>query len=349
MMMNRTLANSFHEQLDSIKSTSLPQMKHFIQKRIAKCKIPTINRMMKRSLIIGYSSKNNVAKHNESDYEFGWGSDFDDDDDDQDFVVDDDIVMDDDELSDPNQDDDLQFNDENGKEKIQNTSLRQTKRPISDPPPPPLPKCPPPDLIEETTIPSNSDTNSYETLSITTTIMDNCLPRIDKNDYLIPNISSSSLKSFDKIKLNYRSSPNISSVTDRPLPPIPKYEYNLMNDDDEMFKNYQWFQDIERDDAENLLIRHYNIDGAFLVRKSKRAGICMPYTLTLYFNHRIFHLNIRIRSDQQYALGTEKLREKTFQTIADLIEHHYQEPIYLTSRGMIAGKTTLISMPFGYQ
>lgn len=59
--------------------------------------------MMKRSLIIGYSSKNNVAKHNESDYEFGWGSDFDDDDDDQDFVVDDDIVMDDDELSDPNQ------------------------------------------------------------------------------------------------------------------------------------------------------------------------------------------------------------------------------------------------------
>lgn len=36
--------------------------------------------MVKRSLIIGYSTKN-VAKHNESDYEFGWGSDFDDDDD----------------------------------------------------------------------------------------------------------------------------------------------------------------------------------------------------------------------------------------------------------------------------
>lgn len=33
-MMNRhrTLTNSFHEQLDNIKSTSLPQMKQFIQK-----------------------------------------------------------------------------------------------------------------------------------------------------------------------------------------------------------------------------------------------------------------------------------------------------------------------------
>ncbi|OTF80895.1 hypothetical protein BLA29_004137, partial [Euroglyphus maynei] len=117
----------------------------------------------------------------------------------------------------------------------------------------------------------------------------------------MPNIP---LRSIDKIKQGYRSSPNILSVTDRPLPPIPKCTRN-----DKLFNDYPWFIDIEREESENLL-RRYNIDGGFLVRKSKRAGICMPYTLTLYFNHRIFHLNIRLRSDQQFALGTEKLKEK---------------------------------------
>lgn len=95
-------------------------------------------------------------------------------------------------------------------------------------------------------------------------------------------------------------------MTDRPLPPIPRYQY-IQNDD--IFKNHPWFLDIERDESE-ILLRRCNINGGFLVRKSKRAGICMPYTLTLYFNHRIFHLNIRIRPDQQFALGTEKLKEK---------------------------------------
>lgn len=346
MNRHRTLTNSFHEQLDNIKSTSLPQMKQFIQKRIAKCKIPTINRMMKRSLMTGgYSSSKTLTKHSESDYEFGWGSDFDDDDNDDDFddeIVDDEGVYEIEKLTNSNQDD-LQFNEQNDKEMFKTSPIsRHTRRPISDPPPPPLPKCPPPDLLEEAILlnsATSSKDNFYETLSAK---MDNCSQIIDNSDYLMPNIP---LRSSDKIKPGFRSSPNITSVTDRPLPPIPRYQY-IQNDD--IFKNHPWFLDIERDESE-ILLRRCNINGGFLVRKSKRAGICMPYTLTLYFNHRIFHLNIRIRPDQQFALGTEKLKEKTFRTIADLIEHHYHEPIYLTSRGMIAGKTTLISMPFGYQ
>lgn len=51
-------------------------------------------------------------------------------------------------------------------------------------------------------------------------------------------------------------------------------------------------------------------DGAYLVRESKRAGKSNPYTLTIYHNGRVFHLNIRKRTDGLYALGKEKSREK---------------------------------------
>lgn len=91
------------------------------------------------------------------------------------------------------------------------------------------------------------------------------------------------------------------------MPPIPLNE-NDDNGYDEL-KYYKWFHDIERDEAENLL-RQLSENGTFLVRKSRRAGICNPYTLTLFYNNRIFHLNIRKRQDRLFALGTEKPREK---------------------------------------
>lgn len=79
----------------------------FNNRRIAKCKIPTINRMMKRSLMTGgYSSSKTLTKHSESDYEFGWGSDFDDDDNDDDFddeIVDDEGVYEIEKLTNSNQ------------------------------------------------------------------------------------------------------------------------------------------------------------------------------------------------------------------------------------------------------
>lgn len=51
-------------------------------------------------------------------------------------------------------------------------------------------------------------------------------------------------------------------------------------------------------------------DGAYLVRESKRAGKSNPYTLTIFHDGRVFHLNIRKRPDGLYALGKEKPREK---------------------------------------
>ena len=47
-------------------------------------------------------------------------------------------------------------------------------------------------------------------------------------------------------------------------------------------------------------------DGSFLVRKSQRGGESNPYTLTLLYKGFIYNLHIRRRSDQKYALGSEK-------------------------------------------
>lgn len=96
-------------------------------------------------------------------------------------------------------------------------------------------------------------------------------------------------------------------ISDRPLPPIPKEE----NFEDLMISNFSWFHNLERDDAERLLKR-MDTDGVYLVRKSRRAGASNPYTLTLFHNGRIFHLNVRKRIDSRYALGKEKHKEKVF-------------------------------------
>ena len=88
---------------------------------------------------------------------------------------------------------------------------------------------------------------------------------------------------------------------ERPLPPIPQSSVCL--------SNYSWFHNVERDEAERILCVK-DIDGGYIVRKSRRAGLNNPYTLTLYYRGKIFHLNIRQRHDNLYALGKEKFKEK---------------------------------------
>jgi hypothetical protein len=79
----------------------------------------------------------------------------------------------------------------------------------------------------------------------------------------------------------------------------------------ESLRDYSWFHNVEREDAEALLMTQ-DQDGAYLVRESKRAGKSNPFTLTIFHNGRVFHLNIRKRPDGLYALGKEKPREKVY-------------------------------------
>lgn len=107
-------------------------------------------------------------------------------------------------------------------------------------------------------------------------------------------------------------------MTTRPLPPLPPLPSTLPSlpslpplsfPSTESLRNFEWFHTVEREDAEALLMTQ-DEDGTYLVRESKRAGKSNPYTLTIYHNGRVFHLNIRKRLDGLYALGKEKSREK---------------------------------------
>ena len=72
-----------------------------------------------------------------------------------------------------------------------------------------------------------------------------------------------------------------SVFSERPLPPIPKED----NIEDLMLTSFTWFHEIERDEAE-MLLKRIGADGVYLVRKSRRAGLSNPFTLTLYHNGR---------------------------------------------------------------
>lgn len=87
-------------------------------------------------------------------------------------------------------------------------------------------------------------------------------------------------------------------ISQRPLPPLP---LNL--------EAYCWFHNLERE-ASSQLLEQFGVEGSYLVRTSKRAGIGSPYSLSIYHDGKCFNLNIRKREDGLFALGKEKEKEK---------------------------------------
>ncbi|CAN7990369.1 unnamed protein product [Ixodes hexagonus] len=148
---------------------------------------------------------------------------------------------------------------------------------------------------------------------------------------------------------NYEDTSTLAiTISKRPLPPVPMCSQAptappVLLEQQNTLEGYHWFHNIEREDVDSYLNDLGN--GAYLVRVSRRGGDNNPYTLSIYYQDRLFHLNIRRRSDSTYALGTEKPLEKSFPSILELIEYHQQEPIILTSRGRPAGQTTLTVSP----
>ena len=111
-----------------------------------------------------------------------------------------------------------------------------------------------------------------------------------------------------------------SETPKRPLPRTPHCEE---------LQKFPWFQDILRKEAEMAVSRGIQnnihtyfhtclhlpihilggIDGTFIVRKSKSGGEDSPFTLTLYYQKKIYNLNIRRLMDGRYALGKRKGNE----------------------------------------
>lgn len=136
-------------------------------------------------------------------------------------------------------------------------------------------------------------------------------------------ISNSSNESYNSTTQNNNAKHLSMQHSTRPLPPLPLLpsspqkdnltnEYHFDHDDKETIeslKSFDWFHDVQREEAEEMLKR-INEDGSYLVRESRRAGKSNPFTLTIFQDKRVFHLNIRLRIDGLYSLGKEKQREK---------------------------------------
>ena len=89
-----------------------------------------------------------------------------------------------------------------------------------------------------------------------------------------------------------------NQLSQRPLPPLP---VNL--------ESYAWFHNLERE-ASSQLLEEFGVEGGYLVRTSKRAGIGSPFSLSIFHDGKCFNLNIRKREDGLFALGKEKEKEK---------------------------------------
>jgi len=89
-------------------------------------------------------------------------------------------------------------------------------------------------------------------------------------------------------------------------------------------------------------------DGSFLVRECHHGGPDVPFTLTIRFQGRLFHIQIRLRPDAHFALGTCKVNEMHFQSVADMIDTYRKTHLQLHSNGRFFGETKLTYPPIVY-
>ncbi|KAI0207259.1 hypothetical protein LSAT2_008067 [Lamellibrachia satsuma] len=123
----------------------------------------------------------------------------------------------------------------------------------------------------------------------------------------------------------------------RPLPSLPPPSSNSEN-----LSNYPWyFGSLVRQQA-TTKIEALRQDGAYLVRDSTKDPN-NPYTLSLFYQNKVWHLHIRIRTDDMFAIGSAKQDEECFTTIPELIDYHTDHNIILAGRD--GGETRLIQYP----
>jgi hypothetical protein len=137
----------------------------------------------------------------------------------------------------------------------------------------------------------------------------------------------------------------------RPLPPVPAAEGPLRLQPVQTaevvvggLQSYPWFVgELGRKEAE-AKIRAFGQDGAFVVRTSQNGGARNPYALTLLYSNNPYHLHIRKRADNKFAIGNEKPDEIIFQTVQELVKFYQQNMIDLigdSRRNIAAGRVLL--------
>ncbi|KAG8008367.1 Lymphocyte cytosolic protein 2 [Nibea albiflora] len=91
-------------------------------------------------------------------------------------------------------------------------------------------------------------------------------------------------------------------------------------------------------------------DGAYLVRDSTRQLANQPYTLMVFYQDKVYNIQIR-QQNQQFLLGTGLKVQESFPSVSGIIGHYSQSPLLLIdakNRSSSQQNQCLLSDPAGY-
>ncbi|GLD68940.1 lymphocyte cytosolic protein 2 [Lates japonicus] len=106
---------------------------------------------------------------------------------------------------------------------------------------------------------------------------------------------------------------------------------------------------VTRGQAEGCLKR-VRKDGAYLVRDSTRQLDAQPFTLMVFYQDKVYNIQIR-QQNQQFLLGTGLKVQESFPSVSEIIGHYSQSPLLLIdakNRSTSQQNQCLLSDPAGY-
>lgn len=106
---------------------------------------------------------------------------------------------------------------------------------------------------------------------------------------------------------------------------------------------------VTRGQAEGCLKR-FRKDGAYLVRDSTRQQPNQPFTLMVYYQDKVYNIQIR-QQNQQFLLGTGLKVQESFPSVTNIINHYSQSPLLLIdakNRSASQQNQCVLSDPAGY-
>nr|XP_018668335.1 basic salivary proline-rich protein 4 isoform X2 [Ciona intestinalis] len=116
--------------------------------------------------------------------------------------------------------------------------------------------------------------------------------------------------------------------TSNQFPPVlPKMNEPKPTEKSNNIKDQPWFRDVDRASA-TVSVERDGREGCFIVRPGRDCRKT-PYSLTVYSNHKTYNLQIALRSESTYAIGTEKPNEQTFNNVVELISFFMKSSLKL--------------------
>ncbi|KAM4545000.1 lymphocyte cytosolic protein 2a [Odontesthes bonariensis] len=106
---------------------------------------------------------------------------------------------------------------------------------------------------------------------------------------------------------------------------------------------------VTRGQAEGCL-KQVRKDGAYLVRDSTRQQPNQPFTLMVFYQDKVYNIQIR-QQNQLFQLGTGLKVQESFPSVGDIIRHYSQSPLLLIdakNRSASQQNQCLLSNPAGY-